>query len=566
MTDTTLPVLTSAVSAEAMMRLLQELATRVKLAGTPEELDSLRVIEGRMRACGYRTTILHHPAYISLPGAARTQAGGQELRCITHSFSLSSGPAGLTAPLVDLGLGRPADWAGQDLRGRIALVEGMANPASAARARDAGAVGQLHISPDDQLHEMCISPVWGSPSDATRDQLPATVAVTAERQAGLTLRERLRAGEALSATLFADVDTGWRDTPILVAEMDAPQGGKDAPFVMFSGHHDTWHLGVMDNGAANATMVEVARLCAERREEWRRGLRFCFWSGHSQGRYSGSAWYADEYWDELDRRCVAHVNTDSTGGRGADDVAHSGAAAELWGLAADAVAAQAGQDYVPTRPGRNGDQSFWGVGIPAIFNSLSRHARPEGVAPHAHMPLGWWWHTPHDTLDKIDLERLVRDTRVFVHAVWRLLSAPLLPLDYAEHARALRVELETLRGTLGDALDLQLLFTRAAALEAASQGFAHRAAEAPQDALPTFNAALMRASRALVPLDYTQGDRFRHDPALEQHAWPSLQPLRRLAEAAGTAEAPFLLVAARQARNRAAHALRQAVEALDAAQ
>ncbi|EHL98627.1 hypothetical protein HMPREF9946_03557 [Acetobacteraceae bacterium AT-5844] len=69
----------------------------------------------------------------------------------------------------------------------------------------------------------------------------------------------------------------------------------------------------------------------------------------------------------------------------------------------------------------------------------------------------------------------------------------------------------------------------------------------------------------MVPLDYTQGDRFRHDPALEQHAWPSLQPLRRLAEAAGTAEAPFLRVSARQARNRAAHALRQAVEALEAA-
>jgi hypothetical protein len=565
MNDTTLPALTSAVSAEAMMQLLQELGTRVKLAGTPEELDSLRIIEARMRGHGYRTTILHHPAYISLPGAARVSAGGQNLPCITHSFSLPSGPDGLTAELVNLGLGRPADFIGKDVRGRIALIEGMANPANAARARDAGAVGQLHISPDNQLHEMCISPVWGSPSDATRDQLPSTVAVTVERQAGLALRARLQAGEPLSAILFAEVDTGWRDTPILVAEMDAPKGGDDAPFVMFSGHHDTWHLGVMDNGAANATMVEVARLCAQRRQDWHRSLRFCFWSGHSQGRYSGSAWYADEYWDELDRRCVAHVNTDSTGGRGADDVAHSGAAAELWGLAADAVGVEAGQAYARIRSGRNGDQSFWGVGLPAIFNSLSRHARPEGVAPHAHMPLGWWWHTPHDTLDKIDPDRLVRDTRVFVHAVWQLLSAPLLPLDYAEHARALRAELDTLGGTLSDALDLSLLFTRVAALEAASQDFARRAAEAPQEALPAFNAALMRASRALVPLDYTGGDRFQHDPALEQHAWPSLQPLRHLAEANSTAEAPFLLVTARQARNRAAHALRQAIEALEAA-
>ena len=83
---------------------------------------------------------------------------------------------------------------------------------------------------------------------------------------------------------------------------------------MFSGHHDTWDYGVMDNGGANATMLEVARLFAPERADWRRGLRLCFWSGHSHGRYSGSAWYADTHWDELVRRCVAHVNVDSTGG------------------------------------------------------------------------------------------------------------------------------------------------------------------------------------------------------------------------------------------------------------
>ena len=562
MTHASLCELTSAVSADEMMRNLGVMAERVKLAGTPEELESLRFVEARMQSFGYRTTVLHHPAYISLPGAARVTAGGLALPCITHSFSLSSGPDGLTAPLADLGTGRPADFAGQDVRGKIVLIEGMATPATTARANRAGAAGQLHISPDDQLHEMCISPVWGSPSDVTRAHLPTTVAVTVERQAGLALRDRLRAGGPLDATLFAEVDTGWRETPLLVAELDGPDAGGEAPFVMFSGHHDTWHQGVMDNGAANATMMEVARLCAGRRGEWQRGLRFCFWSGHSQGRYSGSAWYADAYWDELDRRCVAHVNTDSTGGRGADDLAHSGAGSELWALAAEAVSAQARQDYARVRSGRNGDQSFWGIGIPAIFNSLSRHARPEGTDPQAHMALGWWWHTASDTLDKIDPERLARDTRVFVHVVWRLLTVPLLPLDYADHARAMRGELQSLQARLGDLLDISLLLKRTDALEHAAAALASSAAGATE--LSRFNAALMRASRALVPLDYTQGDRFRHDPALEQHPWPSLQPLRHLADAAGTAEAPFRRVSALQASNRAAHALRLAIEALEA--
>ena len=140
--------------------------------------------------------------------------------------------------------------------------------------------------------------------------------------------------------LQAEVDTGWRKTPILEAELGADG---DAPFVLFSGHHDTWYYGVMDNGSANATMLEVARLCVAQRERWQRGLRLCFWSGHSHGRYSGSTWYVDEHWDELDRRCVAHINVNSTGAEGADILENVGSMSELGALAAEAIEAQAGQ-------------------------------------------------------------------------------------------------------------------------------------------------------------------------------------------------------------------------------
>ena len=75
----------------------------------------------------------------------------------------------------------------------------------------------------------------------------------------------------------------------------------------------------------------------------------------------------------------------------------------------------------------------------------------------------------------------------------------------------------------------------------------------------------MRISRALVPLDYTEGDRFSHDAALPQPAWPSLRKLRELAAAKpGSDEERFLAVAARRARNRVAHALREALDAADA--
>ena len=76
----------------------------------------------------------------------------------------------------------------------------------------------------------------------------------------------------------------------------------------------------------------------------------------------------------------------------------------------------------------------------------------------------------------------------------------------------------------------------------------------------------MRASRALVPLNYTYGDRFRHDPALTLPAWPSLEGLRELARTAvGPPDRQFCIVHARQTRNRVAHALREANRALAAA-
>lgn len=79
-------------------------------------------------------------------------------------------------------------------------------------------------------------------------------------------------------------------------------------------------------------------------------------------------------------------------------------------------------------------------------------------------------------------------------------------------------------------------------------------------------AALMKASRALVPVDYAGGERFLHPPALPVSAWSVLDPIRDLAATtAGTDEARFAAVDAVRARNRLAFALREALAALDGA-
>jgi hypothetical protein len=546
-------------SGPEMMANLREIARWVKLSGTAEEREALGFIERRMRDYGYRTQVLLHDAYISLPGKAAVLVDGRPIAAITQSFSRPSPSGGLSGVPVFLGQGSEADFAGSDLAGRILLIEGMATPATAQRATRAGAAGQLHISHHERIHEMCISPVWGSPGTGTLGEMPATVVCSVAQADGAAIRDALLAGHTPMVTLRAEVDTGWRPTPILVAELDGPGGAED-PFVLLSGHHDTWYHGVMDNGSANAGMMEVARLCATRRGEWQRGLRVCFWSGHSHGRYSGSAWYADSHWEELDRRCVAHVNVDSLGGTGASVLANAAAMAELHALAAEAITRHTNQAYVGKRKNRSSDDSFVGVGIPSMFGTLSEQPAKHESARNA---LGWWWHTPHDLIDKVDEANLVRDARVMTEVTWRLLATPVVPLDHAASAAALLAELEPLAAALDGRLPLAPLVAAATRLRSAAAEVARRAPLAGAEAAARASAALMRVSRALVPADYTAGDRFTHPHALPMPAWATLQPIRDLAAAAADSDAArFATVDALRARNRVALALREGEAAM----
>jgi hypothetical protein len=537
------------VSTERLTAHTRELARWTKHAGTPGELKSLAYVERALASYGYRTELIRHDAYISLPGAARLDLDDFSPACITHSFSRPTPPGGLELPLVG---------ADGDPRGAAVLVDGIATPGAVAAFATSGAAAQIHISPDEHLHEMCVSPVWGSPSDDRLGDLPQTVVLTVARADG----ERLRAA-AVSGTarvrVVADVDTAWRPTPILVAELAGP----DEPFVLFSGHHDTWYVGAMDNGGANATMLEVARVSALERAHWRRGLRLAFWSGHSQGRYSSSAWYADHHWEELEARAVAHVNVDSTGGCGNTVVANATASAELGALAREAIAAQAGQEFAGDRMHRAGDQSFWGIGVPAIFGNMGE--QPSGAGVRVGPGTGWWWHTPDDTLDKIDSDLLLRDTRIYQHVVWRLLADPVPPLDYAESARQLARTLDERAQAAGSQLDLAPVQARVRELEERAARFGEVVTAVAADRSAAAAECLRRVSRAIVPVDHTSGDRFAHDPALAQGPLPALAGIDRLGslDPAGD-DARFLISRLVRECNRVSVALRDAVAAFDA--
>jgi hypothetical protein len=546
-----------AVSQSELTTFNRTIAQWTRLSGTSDERAAAEYVARELKGFGYATQIVMHDAYISLPGAATLRVTSPEARTlpvITHSMGMPTSPGGLTAELVYAGKGGAVELKAAGAAGKLALVEGRATPQLAVNATEAGVAGIVCIS-GRHAHEMCCSPVWGNPSRRTAGELPRVVLLSVHRADGEALRELCRAGR-VEVHATAEVRTGWTKTPIVVADLEPGHAEAEDRFVLFSGHLDSWYVGAMDNGSANATMLEVARVLAPQRKRLRRGLRLAFWSGHSHGRYSSSAWYADTHWLELRARCLLHVNIDSVGAVDADDFG-TNSMPQTAGVAKWAVRRIAAAELDAHRVGRNSDQSFLGAGIPSIFGSISRQA--DGT-------LGWWWHTPHDTLDKIDPVRLVRDAKIFVVALDRILTDPVVPLDYDAAATDLREQLEALARASGPSFDLTSALAAASRLETLCGRLSRAASRGRKGGAPAaaINACIHALGRYLVPATYTSAGRYAHDPALETTFLPSLQPATTLPAIGGDSDAgKFLRVDLVRARNAVTDAIHHACRSVE---
>jgi hypothetical protein len=539
-----------AVSQTNLTTFDQTIAQWTRLSGGVDERAAAAYAEGQLKGFGYAARTILHDAYISLPGPATlrlTRPDSQQVACITHSMGVPTPPGGVSSELVYAGKGTLDDYAGAAAAGKVALVDGRATPQHAVNATRVGVRGLICIS-GRYPHEMCCSPVWGNPSHRTAGELPRVHLLSVSAADGDALRNLCTQGR-VEVQFTAAVETKWTKTPVMVADLTPGHPDAERSFVLFSGHLDSWYVGAMDNGSANAAMLEVARLLARHRDGLRRGLRVAMWSGHSHGRYSSSAWYADNFWFDLATHCVVHVNIDSVGGIDAD-LFSTNSMPQTVGLAAQAVEQVAKARLEGKRVGRNSDQSFLGIGIPSILGSVSHQA--DGS-------LGWWWHTPYDTVDKIDPARLVRDAKIFVRVLDRLLTDPVLPLDYRAASTDLRMSLEALAEEAGPSLDLSAAISAASSLEESCARLSKAAARVTPARARIINACLQALGRTLVPATYTASGSHAHDPALETEFLPSLRPARRLPGIAPESdEARFLLVDLVRARNMVTDAVLQA--------
>ncbi|MHB8646146.1 MAG: M28 family peptidase [Thermomicrobiales bacterium] len=569
----------NAIDADRMMRDVEFLSTLQRHAGTEDEATAFRYIADQCRAAGIEDVREYaFDAFLSFPkqGSLRIEGIGP-VKAKTRAFAISTKGEEISGEIVFVPTkGGTALFSGDgshdyddvDVRGKI-VISDRGRPDTILAAGRAGALCHIHYwaSDEDAIHEQISTTIWGTPTPDTIGRLPFIPSLGVTRSDGLRIAAMAKAG-GLRGTFSTVVETEWRRVPIVVAHIP---GVLSDDFAFANGHVDSWYYGTTDNATGNAACLELARIAWQARGELARGVRVAWWTGHSQGRYAGSTWYADNFWEDLHAHAIININIDSPGARGATryELVTMGAETERFGT--EMIRELTGQHAEAERPTRAGDQSFWGPGVPSLYMLLSNLPKEQWAAVGG-CGMNWWWHTEADTVETADREVLALDTRLYAATLARLCGGPVLPFTLADAAREIDDLLADYEKQAVGRFDLAPARARAAEAIRAAEGLDARAAalreiNAPPDEAyaQRIVAAQKAVTRALVPLRYTAGNRFDHDPAMPAPALQLLRDLPLLATLpAESSEARFLATSLVRKRNAVCAALREAALAAEA--
>lgn len=568
MLDTAINKVIDQVNGEAPWALVEAFSTMPRWK--PEDVEaSAHDIANRLKSLGVPVELLEAQLYLSIPYDASVEAEGITFASKPPAYSLSC-PEGLTGLLAHVpgtlsatvssfyDKNRDEAAAAEErIRGKIVLTDGFASPNKVLEFQEKGAIGVIGINPGVDRHWGICSSVWGTPDLDGLPRKPRIPVAVVNNEDGAKLVALAQRGG--SATIRTKLEEGWFKS--LVPVVNVPGVSEPDKFVLLHGHYDSWDVGVGDNATGDAALLEIARVLWANRDALRRSVRIAWWPGHSTGRYAGSAWFADAFAIDLDENCVAQVNCDSPGCRWADVYENVAWMSETEAFCQKVIRDVTGMGSHGERPLRAGDYSFNNIGLSSFF-MLSSTMTVEKRKEMNYYTVGGCggniaWHTENDLMEIADRDILIRDIKVYLAAVMVVANAPVLPFDW----RATTAEFDAtlakyVKAAGADAALLEPVSAALAELKAALSRF-YAGIEAGSVSDATANAAIQKLARILVPLNYTRGPRFTHDPALPIPGLPQLSVATELG-AHGEATKGFARTQLMRGANRVVAALREA--------
>jgi Iap family predicted aminopeptidase len=432
-----------------------------RYSGNANEQKAAAYLEQALETAGIQVTLHKFTGYTSLPVHSRLQVLSpekKEIPCVPFMNIPNTPPQGIEGELVDVRSGGEDDLQGKDIRGKIILAESSYSPARQEKIRLAtgrGGAGALVAHWGLEEPRLMVrgnaKAVWGNPTPETMHQMPRIPALGITK-ADLSMFRHLLSRGPVRVNLTAQVDCGWKRLILPIGKIEGC--GDDADqFLILGGHYDAWGNGATDNANGNGLVLEVARVLHKYRQRLNRGAWVCFWSGHEAGTMAASSWLVDRFWDELRDRCLAYFNVDSPGMKGTERYTIY-ISPELADFTAGVAKEMVAEEPDVQRLARTGDQSFFGIGIPAM-NARSMFA-PAEVQKMANATLGWWNHgyPCHDTMDKVDPRLMAKDMRVIAATAYEICTRPVLPMTFLRMANEMVARLEELITSAGEQLQL----------------------------------------------------------------------------------------------------------------
>ena len=440
------------LSMENIRSHVQEFAKFNRYTGTPQGERAAKYISDTVKSYGVEIRNYVYEAYTSLPLSASILCEGKTIRAIAAVYSGSIRELESVLYYDKLGESKIETWEEQeqrfrDMKGKIVLtVCGGGN--FAKQAASAGALGviQMQTSPEKQIHHTTLGDVWGTPIPADRDLFSFLPFVSVNRDDGEYLKRHC--GQAI--VLNTETECSVKTTTMPVAVIP----GKSPSFVLISGHYDSWYEGVTDNAVSDAIMMEYARIFQKLSSKLKRGVVIGWWSGHSDARYSGSAYFCDQEWRWLKDCCVGHINLDLTGCKGAEQIRARTALTEGESFTGDLIKKYTKRERLSPIPMiRGADQSFWGVDLP-IHIMLKYEVADE--KRNFQCPSGGpWWHSDEDTLDKYDDKFAERDAKINAEIAAAIIDSTRIPVDLTGFLRLMKAKLKDLEKEIPETLDLE---------------------------------------------------------------------------------------------------------------